>query len=82
MFGDRNANDPLDNIAHFAQERRLARARWPFLSERDLRGVNTVKQLAAIVHARTSLSPAAADAEVEEWLTGHDVRVARSGLRS
>jgi len=81
MFGDRSANDPLDDIAHFAQERRMAREQWPFLSERDLRGVKTVKQLAAIVHARTSLSVAAADAEVEEWLRGHDVRVARSGPR-
>jgi hypothetical protein len=82
MFGERNSNDPLDDVAHFAQERRLAREQWPFLTERDLRGVNTVKQLAAIVHARTSLSAAAAEAEVEEWLRGHDVRVARSGPRS
>lgn len=80
MFGDRNANDPLDNVAHFARERRLARERWPFLSERDLREINTVKQLAAMVHAKTDLSASAADAEVEEWLVGHNIRVAGAGL--
>lgn len=81
MFGDRNANDPFDNVDHFARERRIARERWPFLTERDLREIKTVKQLCAIVHARTGLSTAAADAEVQNWLAGHDVRVARSALR-
>ncbi|CAN7326214.1 MULTISPECIES: hypothetical protein [unclassified Devosia] len=78
MFGDRNANDPLDDIAHFERERRLAREQWPFLTQHDLRGIKTVKQLAAMVHARTNLSVVAADAEVEAWLEGHDVRVARA----
>lgn len=82
MFGDRNSNDAPETIAHFAQERQLARAQWPFLNDHDLRSITTVRQLAGMILARTGLSVAAADAEVEAWLIGHDVRVARSGLRT
>lgn len=82
MFGDRNANDPLDNTAHFERERQLAREQWPVLSPRDLREIKTVKQLAEMVHARTSLSVVEAETEVENWLKGHDVRVAKLGLRA
>lgn len=80
MFGNVGGQDPLDNVAHFRRERTLAHEKWPFLTEDILRGINTGKQLTAAVYALSQLSLAEADAEVEEWLKSHDVRVLKSSL--
>jgi hypothetical protein len=75
MFGQLNAHDALDDVDYFANERLLAKAKWPFLTEFDLRQIKTAKQLTAIVHARSGLSAEEAEADVQSWIAEYTARV-------
>lgn len=80
MFGNPGGLDAADNVDHYKRERTLAQEMWPFLSERSLRRIFTLRQLTDAVYAASGLTFAAADEEVRVWLKPHNARVMQSNL--